>query len=308
MQPLSRLQYRRSPWRMAIAAIATAAVAAPSAAHASFPGRNGRIAVAVYWGRIASITPQGTAWRTLIDCWSPTIKCGAPDWSPDGQNLLFLWGGPGVMPADGIGPDRSRVKFVPLATQPRFGDAKPSFAPDGRHFAYTRERRGQSEIWRANVDGDEDRRLAAGLLPRWAPNGRRIAYVGQDGGLWLMNARTGRRIRKIGPTVSSFDWAPDGRRIVYALPRPQPDVFVIGADGKGSPRRLTWTTRWVESAPVWAPNGRKIAFVRRRNHRHWTHYTIWTMTPAGRRTKRIRIHRRTDGLAQRDVMLSWQPR
>ena len=81
------------------------------------------------------------------------------------------------MAADGSG----RAE-LPLAPGPDPWLEALSFAPDGRHYAYTRARGSHQglrlSIWRAAIDGSEDRRLlAGGAMPRWSPRGRRIAYV-----------------------------------------------------------------------------------------------------------------------------------
>ncbi len=86
---------------------------------------------------------------------------------------------------------------------------------------YTRQvltRRGpRSDIWISDVDGTESRRLRAGTMPRFSPDGRTLAYVTRGSkrgrmcapganctgaGTWLVST-TGKRIRRLGPAAGS---------------------------------------------------------------------------------------------------------
>jgi Tol biopolymer transport system component len=250
------------------------------------------------------------------------LTCGlaaSPDWAPNGRRLIFERYGRGlaIMRADG-----SRRRSIPITDEPPFGVGyDPSFSPDGHHLVFTRslppgpDGAEPMSVWLATVNGGESRHLRAGWLPRWSPDGRAIAYVDPDQNTWLMNAKTGKRIRPIAPKVGSMDWSPNSRRIVYAshacCPDVDADLWVTRADGKGDARQLTRTPRWIESEPVWSPDGRRIAFAR-------THYIastgyelakfeVWTMNTAGRHRERIyavtELEEEFYGFE-----LSWQPR
>jgi Tol biopolymer transport system component len=109
-----------------------------------------------------------------------------------------------------------------------------------------------------------------------------IAFVRLNRGgdaVYLMDADGGgrRRLTPIGTheSISDVAWSPDGRKIAYSssLPSNNDDyyfhIFVINVDGSGR-RRLTKTDAddW---GPVWAPNGRKIAFDRNGDGPNWVH-------------------------------------
>jgi Tol biopolymer transport system component len=296
-----------------VAAGAVAVAANATVADATFPGRNGRIAMAFDGGcGIAVMKPDGTAFRRLTECGAFSPSTYAPDWSPDGRRLLLLMDGrPAIMGADG-----SRLHHVPLATEPR-SESKPSFAPDGRRFAYTGSTEsGRSAIWVAAIDGTADRRLRAGMNPSWSPNGRTIAFRSLSrgafaGAFWAMNARTGKRIRWLAPDVGGVDWSPDGRRLVYSATGPafNRDLFVVRADGHRKPRRLTRRNDHEDRA-VWSPDGRQVAFVRWESGEGDTvQYSIWTKNL--RDGAQTRIYESSPILVEEDLgplNLSWQAR
>ena len=273
--------------RIVVVALVMAPLVNASVADATFPGSNGRIAMAFYGGcSIATMRPDGTGFRGLSECGSVGRSTYAPEWSPEGRRLLFLLSGrPAIMRADG-----TRRRTVPLAAEPPFGLATPAFAPDGRHFAYTRSTRhgSRSEIWVATVNGRENRRLRGGWSPRWSPGGRTIAAA-LSNGWWLVNARTGRRIRWLAGNVGQVDWSPNGRRLVYSATGPafDRDLFIVRADGKGQPRRLT-RGGGHENQPVWSPDGRRIAFVRWDSGEVETlQFSIWSMRLRDRKRRQI---------------------
>jgi Tol biopolymer transport system component len=105
-------------------------------------------------------------------------------------------------------------------------------------------------------------RLALQLGSSESKSWGHIATVGADG----------RDLRLVTRSMrdSTPDWSPEGRRIVFTreslgfAERAQfrNDVFVARARARGrhAPRRLTFTRD--AFFPVWAPNGRHIAYVR----------------------------------------------
>jgi hypothetical protein len=352
---------RRSVWNVAallLACVVASGSPAPSA-QAAFSGRNGRIAYtaecAGAW--IATMKPDGTRHRHLKVEGS---SCGRYDparvvttccasWAPDGRRLLF---GYGVMVhdelgallsnqsafavADADGSHRTVVPLVPPRPFPNedFFRGEPSFAPDGRHFAYHRyaaQGADRPEIWTATVDGREDRRLGGGSSPRWSPDGRRIAYVAatrnagtsreREGGTWLMSARTGKPLRRLWRrSAMSLDWAPDGRRLVAStdVGVRQRGLFILRANGKAaqpftSPSRQTRRQLRNGVDAAWSPDGRRIVYVHHygipgESGEPDTIWEIWTISTRGARAQRIwRRNYGFDSDSAPPRRLAWQP-
>ena len=68
-------------------------------------------------------------------------------------------------------------------------------------------------------------------------------------------------------TYGSLALSPDGRRLAWVQietnwdeSRRNPDLWVVGLDGDGEPRRLTWDPA-LDASPSWSPDGSTIAFL-----------------------------------------------
>jgi TolB protein len=90
----------------------------------------------------------------------------------------------------------------------------------------------------------------------WSPDGRRILYDTDRGGIFVIDVGGGKR--RLTPETThrfhahGFGWSPDGRKIVYASERTgRGDIYVMNADGSRK-QRLTHTPQ-TESNPVWSP-------------------------------------------------------
>jgi Tol biopolymer transport system component/DNA-binding winged helix-turn-helix (wHTH) protein len=168
--------------------------------------------------------------------------------------------------------DRSEVvrydlgtgEFVPYFPVSAEGLA---FSKDGEWVTYTDYPGGA--LWRSNVDGSEKLQLTfppvRALLPRWSPDGKQIAYVGNAPGkpskIYLVSAEGGIPQQLLPGDQSEGDptWSPDGNSIAFGrspwVESSSVDIQVVdlktlqcskvpGSEGLFSPR--------------WSPDGRYL--------------------------------------------------
>jgi TolB protein len=278
----------RAAWVGLVAALALV-VSACSSKHASV--ENGVIA-ANWQGRGIALVDPATAHRTLI---SGTESASALAWSPDGRTLAFVLPGK-FLGADvyTVGRDGSGLRLV---AKNAYG---PSWSPDGKRLLIARD------AGNFGVDLDTIRPEGGGLRrlshqrdgvfsPAWSPTGRRIAFLGSDDALYLLDAG-GRRRRLAGRFGTRLSWSPGGSTLAFEIrgisPALNADIGTV--DVETGKRRTLTHDEGDEFGPAWSPDGRKIAFVAGTD--------IWVMDADGGDERQL-THDGGHGYAD----LAWQP-
>ncbi|MBL8768376.1 MAG: PD40 domain-containing protein, partial [Planctomycetes bacterium] len=106
----------------------------------------------------------------------------------------------------------------------------PRISPDGEHVVYVRhsasakDDRWHDELWCIDTRTGAQRPLTSGprhdAMPRWSPDGTRIAYVSLDDGSpqiwvrWLDRGETA-RVTNIDEAPQSMAWSPDGSSLAF---------------------------------------------------------------------------------------------
>ena len=188
----------------------------------------------------------------------------APDWSPDGSQLVFMSTGD-------FGWDLNRYSVSTSAFFQVPGISRwirdPKWSPDGQKILFSSDvdNNGNSDIYVANVDGSGLMQLTSNQYyegsPAWSPDGQRIVFTAdanENKDLYIMNQDGSGLIRLTTNPADEFDaaWSPDGSRIAFVSTRNENhdgnyEIYLIKTDGTGE-MRLTnnsFTDRW----PDWRP-------------------------------------------------------
>jgi hypothetical protein len=235
-------------------------VALVSAANASFPGANGKIAFTSLTSQyqVYTVDPDGSN-LTLT---SLTDSPRSPRWSPGGTKIAYIhgYGYPRVSNADGTqttglnaqGDQVSNLAWSPTATElvqlERYVNAcpDPDFCdpPDPPFLSRPGYPSGYTRL--PGNDGD---------YPDWSPDGSRIAF--SHAGAVQTETPDGGAVATIA-SGSDPSWSPDGSKIAFTQGTfDQADIMIANADGSGL-TRISLPDG--QLAPAWSPDGTKIAF------------------------------------------------
>jgi Tol biopolymer transport system component len=195
---------------------------------------------------------------------------GTPDWTPDGQRIVFSSARGGSHTLWSISPDGGAPEPV---TTGAGEDRDPVISSDGGTLLYTNVRNSWS-LMMADANGGE-RRLTesrSGILwPMFSPDGSLIAYFGPDGGgsTHVFTVTLDGKVRQVTRTLGDATeintmprWGADSDHLYYYQQRPENSFRRIPLLGGPSVQVAPWTWEVHFGAAVHPRDGR-VAYVHR---------------------------------------------
>ncbi len=237
-------------------------------------------------------------------------------WSMDAdgsnQKRITYYNSISIMPA--VSPDGTKIAFtsfvkvypaififsvetgrpLPFYNQRASMNATPDFTPDGKHIVFSSTTSGWAQIYIANLDGSNLRRVSATrtieVEPKVNPKtGADLVYVGgpEPEQIYRMNM-DGVNVERLTTgegQATNPSWHPDGQIIAFSWTRGYApgnfNVFLMDV----ATRSFTQLTHGAgrNENPTWAPDGRHLVFMSDRSGRP----EIWSMLANGTQLQQL---------------------
>ncbi len=203
-----------------------------------------------------------------------------PSFSPDGNQVAFVWDGPAQDNQDIYVKLIGTEHAVRLTNDPA-PDGSPAWSPDGRYIAFLRDLPGsKAGVFLVPAIGGPERKLAEISVPEisvvgigfgglsWFPDGKWLAVTDQNS-VYVLSLSTGEKRKLTFPPAGQIDdtpaFSPDGRSLAFSrhstLSAAEIYLLALSSDlaPKGEPKQVT-LKRQVSKSPVWTASGREIIF------------------------------------------------
>jgi Tol biopolymer transport system component len=191
-------------------------------------------------------------------------KAFEPRWAPDGAHLAFIrgnqQGGSSLFVTDLA---RTSTRWIGRISPAGGSTSSYAWSPDSKRIVYAEDRRGLIVVDR---DGRHRRRLADGFAPTWSPDGKAVAFLGEEGLLRIgLDGSARKRLAgKVDPNSGGPDWSPSGDEIAFAQASTDEivtDAFLVSVPSEGGPVRRLIRKPGYRIAFRWSPDGGRIAVI-----------------------------------------------
>jgi len=181
----------------------------------------------------------------------------SPDWSPSGEQILFVSNRDVVPDVWVMNRDGSDVQHLTATGQPH---GSPHWSPDGGKILFTSQRDYNWEVYVMDANGRNPVNLTndpmMDIEPQWSPDGEYIAFRSNrtgDDDIYTMKIDGTELVNLTnspGSNENTFTWSPDSEQVLYTSDADGDwDIYIVNRDGT-EPTNLTNNTN-DDFAPQW---------------------------------------------------------
>jgi Tol biopolymer transport system component len=240
-----------------------------------------------------TMRPDGTDVKRLTLLPDPRSPFSAPEWSPDGTQVVFTSPSPSSRHGQVYRIDADGSGLTQLTHGTHIDADSASWSPDGSKIVLKRAGSGEYAIWIMNADGSGLVRLTDEVYdhsdPTFTPDGTHIVYAGLKGGfsaIWIMNADGSkkRRLTSAALGAASPDVSPDGSHVVFGQSGAsfQPaSIYTMGIDGSAITKLTDPGCCHHDGLPKYSPDGKQIVYLTDCNYPSLDGMDIYEMNADG---------------------------
>jgi tol-pal system beta propeller repeat protein TolB len=291
-----------------LALVAVAAGVASPSAEASFPGGNGKIALARFYvpgtpsAAIFTVNPGGGTPSALIH---NGLRNFDPAWSANGNQIAYDTC-PTTRNCNVFAANADGTGVTQITNSPNFEEF-PRWSPDGDALVFMRLAAGNMDLYVKHLGSGVVTRLTASSsfdeFPEFSPDGTKVAFGSNRSGnfdIWIKNVNTGATTRVTTDLrADSYpSWSPDGTKIAFQSTRDGNLDIWIKDLSSGTTTQVT-RSQFGDRYPTWSPDGTRIAFTRTANG----HANLWIANVGAQTLTQVTSDTGKLGF----VTPSWQP-